>query len=134
MKKTTFINILGVIALAVGIIGFFSQPTLGVFVSNTWQNLLYIVAGLIALTATAVDEARSVISSKILGYIFTLAALLGFVTGQGTMLGFIDVNFATNILHLAMGVAFLAAGYVFGYTPTRESYQTTDTRMSRHSV
>jgi len=49
---------------------------------------------------------------KIFGIVYLLVAILGFFSGSGSVLGFLDVNSADNWLHVVLGIVVLGAGFM----------------------
>ena len=114
--------VLGLVLLAIGIIGFFNQPLFGLFAADTSENLLHAISGIVALVIAAMGDASARLWSKIFGYFYVLVALVGFLTpADASMLGFMSVNTAVNFLHLVMGAVFLYFGYATE-TMTRRAF------------
>jgi hypothetical protein len=103
--------------LIVGIVGFFYSAdfgspggvddALGLFRVNGWHNALHVAigaAGLLALGYGARAYAGAV------GAILALVAIWGFALGgHGSILGFLPVNGADDVLHAVLGATGLAA-------------------------
>ena len=108
--------VFGVVLVLVGLLGFISNPIVGdeaVFLADAVHNLVHLITGLI-FVIVAMKSAESMSSVlKIFGIIYLLVAILGFLTtseGVGTVLGLFSTNGADNLLHLLLGIVFLAAG------------------------
>jgi len=108
-------KVFGIIFILVGLLGFIGNPVIGemgFFHSDMIHNLIHIVSGLILLLAAAKGAASMWL--KILGIIYLLVAVLGFMmidsTGMAYVLGIISVNSADNWLHLVLGLIFVWAG------------------------
>lgn len=51
--------------------------------------------------------------NKLLGVVYALVTLLGFAL-SGLMADLLAINFADNVLHLALALVFLGVGFAFG--------------------
>jgi hypothetical protein len=100
---TTLSRVFGVVFLAVGILGFFNDPILGLFDVDLEHNIVHLAAGVVLL-ACAGRAALTVV-----GLVYLLVAVLGFVMGEGELLGLVRVNQADNWLHVVLAVAMLVA-------------------------
>jgi hypothetical protein len=106
--------VIGIVFLAVGILGFIPNPLVsetGLFAVNTVHNLVHIVSGLVLL-AGAYTALGSAMGLKIIGVIYGLVAILGLIVGPGMLLGLIHINAADNWLHVLLAVVILAAGFL----------------------
>jgi len=127
MRSTTWMNIVGVVFILLGLIGFFNNPLLGVFEVNVWNNLIFLATGVLALTAANMGEITSRNYSKFFGFFYLILMIIGFFVGDtGEVLGFIANNQANNILYLVFAAAFLIMGY--GYSPS-SVLEDSDTRV-----
>lgn len=117
-----FVLLVGAALVIGGIGGFFYEAgfgtggslvadnILGAFPTNGWDNLLHLVAGLacLALAARAPRPAALAVGS-----LFTVLAIWGMLEthhGAGSLLEVIPVGTDDNLLHLAVGLAGIAAG------------------------
>lgn len=104
--------VLGIIFIAVGIIGFIPNPLVsdtGIFVTNGVHNLVHILTGGVFLLALLLPGKESLIINTI-GAGYVLVSLLGFMTSGDYMLGMIHLNLADKYLHVGLAVAILAVG------------------------
>lgn len=126
LKRFTFI--LGLVFLAVGLLGFvpaflvapFEQPALGVdafhgllfgiFPVNAIHNLVHIAFGVAALVMSQ-DIARSRLFNRATAWIYGVLAVIGLLPGLNTLFGLMPLHGNDIWLH---GVIALAAAY-FGY-------------------
>ena len=119
MKPSTTSIIIGVLFLAVGLLGFIPNPIVGetpdvIFHADTTHNIVHIVSGALFIIF-AVAMPASVAGFMILfGIVYLGLGVLGLINigteGMGTLLGFLHVNGADNILHIGLGILiFLAA-------------------------
>ena len=118
-----FAMVLGVVFLAVGLLGFIRPLTdaggdsifvtgdahlLGIFHVNWLHNLVHLGTGLLGL-ALAVRTPSARLFAQALGVIYTIVFLAGLVTDD--LLGILPLNGADNILHLLTAAASLLVGF-----------------------
>jgi hypothetical protein len=110
---------LGITLLLLGVLGFvpavapYDQTGMtmlfGVFLVDPIQNIVHIASGVVALLAgSSYRYSRWYLQG--FGIIYVLLAVAGFIQ-RDTVLGLFGVNMATNVLHLAFGLALLVAGF-----------------------
>ncbi|MFZ1987479.1 MAG: DUF4383 domain-containing protein [Minisyncoccia bacterium] len=105
--------VLGVVFVLVGILGFISNPLVGegaLFHTNTAHNLVHLAFGLILLGVAMWAPMQSALWLKVLGALYLLVALLGFVM-TSPLLGLVEVNGADNWLHVVLGVVLIGLGF-----------------------
>jgi hypothetical protein len=115
MVKTAAI-IFGVVFLAVGILGFVPGATnndmlLGMFMVNPAHSMVHIASGVVFLICGMAGAGASRTFFKIFGIVYALVAVLGFVKGDGMLLGLISNNMADVWLHVVLAVAMLWLGF-----------------------
>ncbi len=110
LMQKTILTILGVVFLAIGVLGFVSDPLLGIFEVDALHNIIHILSGALALVAVSMGASAMTTYSRVFGIVYALVAVLGFVSGT-TVLGLIAVNLADNVLHLVLAVVFLYLGF-----------------------
>lgn len=115
MAKTLAI-IFGIIFVLVGILGFVPNPLVGsgaIFDTNHLHDLVHLIIGLILLAVAFMAPSQSGLWLKILGVIYLLVAILGFVLvpAGGLLLGILQTNTADHWLHVVLGIVLLAAGF-----------------------
>ncbi|MGQ0704332.1 MAG: DUF4383 domain-containing protein [Gemmatimonadales bacterium] len=113
----TFARVLGVVFVAVGILGFFPSLTpdgnlLGYFPVNTLHNIAHIVLGLWGLAA-ANSMSGAVTYMKSIAVIYALLAVLGLIAATNTLFGLMPLHGADVWLHAGLAVV---AGYL-GFGP-----------------
>lgn len=119
-----YVTILGIIFVVLGVLGFIGPLTpngnlFGIFAVDTNHDLVYLASGIVALAAVAGGEEYARLYAKAFGVIYGLVTVLGFMVGSGDVLGFINVNQADTILHLAIAASALYVGFANGGTKTR---------------
>lgn len=111
----------GVLFLILGILGMIPGITtdgmlLGVFAVNAWVVLIYILVGALGIASYFMGWYRSYVLGA--SIFFLAAGILGFiplfVTDAGLLLGFFQVNAASNVLHLLAGAATALAYFAPG--------------------
>jgi hypothetical protein len=101
----------GYVFLVVAIIGFIPNPIVGahaIFVTNPAHNILHGVIGLALLAAARLGHSKTTL--LVVGMIYVLVAILGYMMMHDKMFGLIKVNMADHYLHLLLGVVVIAAG------------------------
>ncbi|MSU75861.1 DUF4383 domain-containing protein [Patescibacteria group bacterium] len=119
-----YVLVLGIIFVLIGILGFIDPLTpngnlLGVFAVDLDHNLVHLLSGLVALAAVAGGESYSLLYAKVFGVVYAVVTILGFMVGDGQILGVIIVNQADNVLHLAIAASALYVGFAGDSKPKR---------------
>ena len=120
MTAKTAALVIGLIFIAVGLLGFVDNPIVGesenaIFHADRTHNLVHIISGvlfvLIALAAPGFASTFLIL----FGLVYLALGIIGMVTigseGLTKLLGFLHVNGAENYLHIALGVVILIAGF-----------------------
>jgi hypothetical protein len=107
-------TVFGVVFILIGVLGFIPGVTsdgklLGIFDVSTMHNIIHLLSG-VAAFALATSEKGAKTYFQVFGLVYALVTVVGFVQGD-TVLGLIGVNTADNILHLAIAVVALYAGF-----------------------
>lgn len=107
--------VFGIIFVLVGLLGFVSNPLVGstgLFMTNGLHNLVHLLIGIILIVASRSGQASSSMWLKIIGVVYLLLAVLGFLLAPSgpMLLGIVTVNMADHWLHLVLGVVLLFAG------------------------
>ena len=105
----TWLIILGVVFLVVGLLGFVNNPVLGVFSVNSLHNLIHIVSGVLALIFAFQSPSAAKQFSLVFGIVYALVFVLGLVA-SGFMMSLLNNSMTDNILHLILAVVFLIMG------------------------
>jgi hypothetical protein len=112
--------VVGAVLVIAGIIGFFYNSTFtsnesvhddvfGLLSVNGWHNVVHIATGLLGL-AMARTLASSRMYALLLGVVYTVVAIWGFIIGSGeSILSIVPINTEDSILHLAIAVVGFGA-------------------------
>ena|SRR6185436_3813963 len=108
--------VFGVVFLVVGILGFVPNLApdgmlLGIFHVNFAHNVVHLLSGAVALLCGMASTNASQLYFRIFGVVYGLVAVLGFVMGEGKLLGLISNNIADAWLHLVIAATSLVLGF-----------------------
>ena len=110
----------GIVFLAVGILGFVPAAThdmngmpmlLGIFHVNFAHNLVHLASGAVFLLCGLAGAGASRTFFRIFGIVYALVAVLGFMKGDGMLLGLISNNMADTWLHVGLAAVMLFVGF-----------------------
>ena len=119
MTAKTAALVIGVIFIAVGLLGFIDNPVIAdsetaIFHADTVHNTVHIISGVLFVLVALAAPAFSATFMIIFGIVYLAIGIIGFVTigeeGMGKVLGFLHVNGADNYLHIALGIVIALAG------------------------
>jgi len=119
LNARTAAIVLGIVFLAVGILGFLPNPLVsptGLFVVNTMHNIVHLASGAVLL-AGAYTALGAALALKIMGVVYALVAILGMIMGGNMLLGLVAMNASDHWLHVALAVVLLAAGFLLDEEP-----------------
>jgi hypothetical protein len=116
MVKTAAV-LFGVVFLLVGILGFVpavtkDQMLLGIFHVNAAHNCVHLLSGVVALIAGMTGAGAARWYFRIFGLVYGLVAVMGFVMGDGMLLGLISNNTADTWLHVGIAAVSLILGFM----------------------
>ena len=118
-----YATVVGAVLVLAGIIGFFynahftsnaavHDDVFGVLSVNGWHNVVHIGTGVLGLLTFGAGARAARTYAYALGIVYIAVAIWGFVIGNGdSILSVIPINTEDDVLHLALGVLGLAAGY-----------------------
>lgn len=106
----------GIVTLIIGVLGFISASImpgnfLGIFSLNTIYNVLYILAGMLALFSTETLSASKRFL-KIFGVIYLAIAIIE-VIGHGVFFGLFPVSLGDIIFHIILAIFALYCGFAY---------------------
>ncbi len=119
MNTKTASILIGLIFIAVGLLGFISNPIIGeaegaIFHADTLHNSVHIGSGVLFLIVGLAMPASAGTFLKVFGVVYFLLGVLGLInigtTGMGKLLGILHVNGADNFLHVGLGLVIFLAG------------------------
>lgn len=111
--------LIGVVFIAVGLLGFIVNPIIGtspdaIFHADATHNYVHIVSGALFILVTLMSPRSAAGFMKLFGVVYLLIGILGFINtgseGMGKVLGFLHVNGADNYLHIGLGLLIFIAG------------------------
>ena len=116
MPLKTLAIVFGIVLLVVGVLGFVpdlapDEMLFGIFHVNLAHNAVHLLSGAIGLLCGMASTRASRLYFRIFGVIYGLVAVLGFVQGEGNLLGLISNNMADTWLHVVIAGASLALGF-----------------------
>ena len=116
MIKTMAV-LFGVVFLIIGVLGFVPGVTdghmlLGIFHVNAAHNVVHLLSGAVALFCGMSSISASRMYFRIFGVIYGLVAVMGFMVGDGMLLGLISNNTADTWLHVGISAVSLLLGFM----------------------
>ncbi len=121
MTAKTAALVIGVIFIAVGLLGFIDNPIVyksetAIFHADTVHNAVHIVSGVLFMLFALAAPGSAKGFLIFFGFVYLLIGILGITSfgtsGMGKVLGFLHVNGNDNILHVGLGVVILLAGLI----------------------
>ena len=108
--------IIGAALTLVGILGFVrgsaGMQMLGMSLQFSMiHNVIHLVSGLAGLAMGLSGGGSARLFAQIFGVIYTLVALLGFAHAPGFLVDMLNLNTSYNLIHLAVGLLGLLAGF-----------------------
>ncbi|HZI54161.1 MAG TPA: DUF4383 domain-containing protein [Chitinophagaceae bacterium] len=119
MTAKTAALIIGVIFIAVGLLGFIDNPIIAnsdqaIFHADTTHSIVHIVSGVLFVLIAMAAPASAGTFLVIFGIVYLVIGILGVTSigdaGMTKVLGFLHVNAADNYLHIALGIVIALAG------------------------
>jgi hypothetical protein len=121
MTKKMLVQVVGVVFLLIGLLGFVPNPVVGangLFATNGLHNLIHIISGILAFVLLMQGKRGAVLYGKVMAAVFGLLTIFGFLTGYA-LPGILPANMADNVLDLLLTVVFAYVGFA-SVTPTRK--------------
>jgi hypothetical protein len=119
MKAKSAAIFWGIIFIAVGLLGYVSNPIIAdsdtaLFHADSVHNLVHIVSGVLFLVFGFAMPASAKGFLIVFGIVYLLLGVWGLVsfgtTGMGVLMGFLHVNGADNFLHIGLGLVIFLTG------------------------
>jgi|SRR5688572_1717085 len=116
MIKTAAV-LFGIVFILIGILGFVpgitdNEMLLGIFHVNAAHNVVHLLSGAAALFAGMTSTGAARIYFRVFGVIYGLVAVIGFMVGDGMLLGLISNNTANTWLHVGIASVSLLLGFM----------------------
>lgn len=111
-----FAIIFGIIFLVIGIGGFIpsfvsENHLFATFRVNIWLNILHTASGLIGLGVGFGTIRASTLYFQIIGIVYSILAILGFIYGDKAIFGIFASNDPNTWIHVILAVAALILGF-----------------------
>lgn len=119
MTAKTVSLLIGVVFIAVGLLGFIDNPIIGasheaIFHADTFHNGVHIGSGILFVLIAVAAPGFASILMILFGIVYLLIGVAGLISygtdGFGKVLGVLHVNGADNLLHVGLGLLILIAG------------------------
>jgi hypothetical protein len=111
VNAKTAAMVLGIVFVIVGALGFFPNPIVGqngIFMTNHMHDWVHVGSGIVLLLG-AYSPLGSSMALRVVGIIYAIVAVLGFVMGD--MVFGIAMNMADHWLHVVLAIVILYAGF-----------------------
>ena len=121
MTAKTAALVIGIIFIAVGLLGFIDNPIVGdsqdvIFHADTVHNMVHIISCVLFVFVAMAAPAFTGTFLILFGIVYLAIGLIGFANfggqGMGKVLGFLHVNGADNYLHIGLGILILLLGLI----------------------
>ncbi len=115
----TILWVFGIVFVLVGLLGWVTNPLVGMgafFDTNHLHDLVHLAIGVVFILVALFAEMHAGLALKVVGAVYLLIAVLGFVMvpNGGALLGLVQTNTNDHLLHVVLGVVILAAGFMYG--------------------
>ena len=100
----------GIVFILIGIIGYMSNPILGIFAVNNLHNIVHLASGLVALYCASKGFGVSRMYLIVFGLVYAVVTVAGFL-GLEPILSMLELNSADNYLHLVIAAVALVVGF-----------------------
>jgi hypothetical protein len=119
MTAKTAALLIGIVFIAVGLLGFIDNPIVGnpdkaIFHTDTVHNIVHIASGALFVLVALAAPGSCTTLLILFGIVYLLIGVIGLATigtsGMGMEFGFLHVNGADNFLHVALGIFIFLVG------------------------
>jgi hypothetical protein len=108
--QKTYAMVIGGVLAAVGVLGFFNNPILGLFAVNTLHNIVHLLSGGLGLWLA--NSGKGQMFNQYFGIAYTVIAVLGFIpVTAGILSSVLAITMTDTVLHAALGLISLGIGY-----------------------
>jgi len=101
--------VFGAIFVIAGVWGFFAQPAIGFIAADTLSSIIHLVVGVVLLVLATKPAAAMTL--KVVGILYVVFAILGFLQGSSVLFGAFTTNGVTNWFYLVVGIVIAALGF-----------------------
>ena len=121
MTAKTAAIIIGLLFIAVGLLGYVENPIVGtaegaMFHADNVHNIVHLVSGALFLLVALAAPGSAPGFMKLFGVVYFAIGVIGLVQygtdGMGKLFGFLHVNGADNFLHIGLGLVIFLAGFI----------------------
>lgn len=114
MNNRTLVQIVSVVLIAIGLLGFVNDPVLGLFDVNAAHNIVHLLSGALGLFMITRGDDGAIAFGKLMTLVYGLITVLGFllVPAGGLLLGIVEMNSLDHGLHLLLTVVFGYIGFI----------------------
>ena len=114
LNAKTAAMVLGIVFVIVGALGLFVPNPIvgpqGIFLTNPTHDWIHVGSGVVLLLG-AYSPLGPGIALRVIGIIYAIVAVLGFIMPGGMLLGMIAMNTADHWLHVVLAIVILYAGF-----------------------
>lgn len=113
VNTKTAAMVLGIVFLIAGALGFVPNPIVGengIFVTNHTHDWVHIGSGIVLLLG-AYSPLGAGMALRVVGIVYAIVAVLGFIMSGPMLLGMIAMNMADHWLHVVLAAVILYAGF-----------------------
>jgi hypothetical protein len=119
MTARTAAMLIGVIFIAVGLLGFIDNPIIydsdsAIFYADKFHNMVHIGSGILFILIALAARGTAGGFCILFGVFYLAIGVIGLMNtgtkGMGKVLGILHVNGADNVLHVVLGLVILIMG------------------------
>ena len=117
MSSKSAALLIGVVFIAVGLLGFIDNPIIGtaegaIFHADATHNYVHIASGVLFALVALMAPRSSAGFMMLFGIVYLAIGVVGMVSGTGSVFGFLHVNEADNYLHIGLGIVIFLLGVI----------------------
>jgi hypothetical protein len=121
MTAKSLATLIGVIFIAVGILGFIDNPIVGdsekaIFHADKLHNIVHIASGVLFVLFAMGSSSGAKSFMIFFGLVYLALGVIGLInfgtSGMGKIFGVLHVNGNDNLLHIGLGIVILLAAAV----------------------
>ena len=117
MSSKSAALLIGVVFIAVGLLGFIDNPIIGtaegaIFHADATHNYVHIASGVLFALVALMAPRSSAGFMMLFGIVYLAIGVVGMVSDTGSVFGFLHVNEADNYLHIGLGIVIFLLGVI----------------------